>query len=59
MVKEENGDQLADSHSILNRRKNYFCQLLSLHGVYDVRQTEIHTAEPLLPPLRLTLLLEI
>jgi hypothetical protein len=27
MVKEENGDLLADSHSILNRRKNYFCQL--------------------------------
>jgi hypothetical protein len=27
MVKEENGDLLADSHSILNRWKNYFCQL--------------------------------
>jgi hypothetical protein len=25
MVKEENGDLLADSHSILNRWKNYFC----------------------------------
>jgi hypothetical protein len=25
MVKEENGDMLADSHSILNRWKNYFC----------------------------------
>jgi hypothetical protein len=24
MVKEENGDLLADSHSILNRWKNYF-----------------------------------
>jgi hypothetical protein len=47
MVKEENGDLLADSHSILNRWKNYFCQLLNVHGVNDVRQTEIHTAEPL------------
>jgi hypothetical protein len=49
MVKEENGDLLADSHSILNRWKNYFCQLLSVSGVNDVRQTEIHTAEPLVP----------
>jgi hypothetical protein len=49
MVKEENGDLFADSHSILNRWKNYFCQLLNAHGVNDVRQTEIHTAEPLLP----------
>jgi hypothetical protein len=49
MVKEENGDLLADSHSILNRWKNYFCQLLNVHGVNDVRQTEIHTAEALVP----------
>jgi hypothetical protein len=49
MVKEENGDLLADSHSILNRWKNYFCQLLNVHGVNDVRHTEIHTAKPLVP----------
>jgi hypothetical protein len=49
MVKEENGDLLADSHSILNRWKKYFCQLLNVHGVNDVRQTEIHIAEPLIP----------
>jgi hypothetical protein len=49
MVKAENGDLLAGSHSILNRRKNYFCQLLNVHGVNDVWQTEIHTAEPLVP----------
>jgi hypothetical protein len=47
MAKEENGDLLADSHSILNRWTN--CQLLNVHGVNDVRQTEIHTAEPLVP----------
>jgi hypothetical protein len=40
---------LADSHNILNRWKNYYCQLLNVHGVSDVRQTEIHTAEPLVP----------
>jgi hypothetical protein len=51
MVKEENGDLLANSHSILNRWKSYFCQLLNVHGVNDVRQTEIHTAEPLVPQL--------
>jgi hypothetical protein len=44
-----NGYLLADSHSILNRWKNYFCQLLNVHGVNVVRQTEIHTAEPLAP----------
>jgi hypothetical protein len=49
MVKEENGDVLADSHSILNRWKNYFCQLLNVHGVNDVWKIEIHTAGPLVP----------
>jgi hypothetical protein len=49
MVTEEDGDLLADSHSILYRWKNYFCQLLNVHWVNDVRQTEIHTAEPLVP----------
>jgi hypothetical protein len=29
----------ADSHSILNRWNNYFCQLLSEHDVNDDRQT--------------------
>jgi hypothetical protein len=46
-VKDENGDLLADSH-ILNRWKNY-SQLLTVHRVSDVRQVEIHTAEPLVP----------
>jgi hypothetical protein len=30
---------------ILNRWKNYFCLLLNVHSVNDVRQTEIDTAE--------------
>jgi hypothetical protein len=29
--------------------RNYFSQLLNVHGDNDVRQTEIHTAEPLVP----------
>jgi hypothetical protein len=49
LVKDENGDLLADSHSILNRWKNYFSQLLNVHNVDDDRQIEVHTAEPLVP----------
>jgi hypothetical protein len=33
----------------LNRWKNYFAQLLSVHRVSDVRQIAIHTAELLVP----------
>ena len=42
-----NCELLADYHSILARWRNHFSQLLNVHGVNDVRQTEIHTAEPL------------
>jgi hypothetical protein len=37
LVKDENGDLLADSHIVLNRWKNYFSQLLNVHNVSDVR----------------------
>ena len=36
-----------DSHSILARWRNHLCWLLNVHGVNDVRNTEIHTAETL------------
>jgi hypothetical protein len=49
LVKDERGDLLADPHKILNRWKNYFCELLNVHGAGGVRQTEIHTAEPFVP----------
>jgi hypothetical protein len=53
-VKDDNGDLLADSHNILNILKNYFSQLLNVHNVIDVRQIEVHMAEPLVPgPSRL------
>jgi hypothetical protein len=48
-VKDENGDLLADSHNILNRWNSYFSQLLNVHNVSDVRQIEVHTAEPFVP----------
>jgi hypothetical protein len=47
VVKDGKGDLVADSHSNLARRKNRFSQLLNAYGVNDDRQTEIHTAEPL------------
>ena len=37
------------SYSILARWRDYFSQLLNVHGVHDVRQTETHTAGPLVP----------
>jgi hypothetical protein len=39
LVKDENGDLLADSHNILNRWKNYFSQLLNVHNVSEVGHT--------------------
>jgi hypothetical protein len=40
---------IADSHSIKASWKYYFSQILNVHGVSDVRQAKIHTAEPLVP----------
>jgi hypothetical protein len=36
-------------YNILKRWKKYFCQLLKVLGVNNVRQTEMHIAEPLVP----------
>jgi hypothetical protein len=53
-VKDENFYLLADSQNILNGWKNYYSQLLNVLNVSDVRQIEVHTAEPLVPcPSRL------
>jgi hypothetical protein len=55
LMKDENGNLLADSHNILNGC-NYFPQLLNVHNVIAVRQirVEVHMAEPLVPgPSRL------
>jgi hypothetical protein len=49
LVKDENCDLLTDYHSILNRWENYFSRLLNVHNVSDVRQIEVHAAEPLVP----------
>ena len=49
IVKDETSDLVTGSYSILVRWRKYFPQLLNAHGAHDVKQTETHTAEPLLP----------
>ena len=48
-MKGDKGDLVADFHSIFVMWRNYFSQQLNVHGVNEVRKTEIHTAEPLVP----------
>jgi len=49
IAKDDKGDLVIDCHSILARWRKHFSQLLNVHEVNDVPQTEIHTAEPLVP----------
>jgi hypothetical protein len=49
IIKDENDDLLADPQNVLNRWKNFFNHVLNVCGVHDVRQMDIHTAEPLVP----------
>ena len=51
IVTDEKGDFFTDCHGILASWINHFSQLfhVRVHGVDVVRQTEIHTAEPLVP----------
>jgi hypothetical protein len=46
LVKDKRGDLLADPHKILDRWENYFCELLNVHRVGGVRQTQMDSAEP-------------
>jgi hypothetical protein len=48
-AQDEKGDLVADCHSNLTAWRNYVYQLLNIHGDTDVRQIEIHTAQPLVP----------
>ena len=49
IVKDEKGDLVADSHSIVARWRNYFSQLFNVHGFKDVGRAEVHTAKLLVP----------
>jgi hypothetical protein len=48
LVKDKNGDLLADFHSVVSRRKKYFCRLLKVFGVNFDKQTEVHITESLI-----------
>jgi len=49
IVQDEKGDMVTDYHSIMVRWRNHISQLLNVHGVNDLRQTEIQSAGPLVP----------
>ena len=48
-MKDEKGDLVPDSHSIVAGWRKYFSQLFNVHGVKDVGRAEVHTAELLVP----------
>jgi hypothetical protein len=37
IIKDDNGNLIADPQNVLNRWKNFFNQVLNVHGVHDVR----------------------
>ena len=45
IIKDEKGDLVVDSHGIMVRWRNFFSQLLNVHEVKEVRQSEIDTVE--------------
>jgi len=49
LVKDIRGNLLARSHNNSSSWKNYFCHLLNVNIVNNIRQTEMCTAEPLVP----------
>jgi hypothetical protein len=49
IFKDGNGNLLADPQIVLNKWRHFFNQVLNVHGVHDVRQMVVHTAEPLVP----------
>jgi len=49
IVKYEKGALVTASHSILARCRNHISQMLKVHGVNEVQQTEKQAAEPLVP----------
>jgi hypothetical protein len=49
IMKDEIGNMLAEPHSVLYRWKYFFNRVLNVLGLHDVRQMDVHTAEPLVP----------
>jgi hypothetical protein len=49
IIKDENGNLLADPQSVLNGWNNFFNQMLNVCEVHNIRQMDINMAEPLVP----------
>jgi hypothetical protein len=49
LIKDENYDPFGVCHNILYKWKNYFAPIPNVRRTADVRQIEIHSAEPILP----------
>jgi len=49
IVKDEKGDLVTDAYSILDMRRNRLCYFLNIRMFNDVTQTEMHTADPIVP----------
>jgi hypothetical protein len=49
IIKDENGNLIADPQNVLNRWKNFFNHVLNVHGVHDVRQMDVYMAEVSVP----------
>jgi hypothetical protein len=49
IIKDKNGNLLADPQNVLNSWKNFFNQVLNVHGIHDVREMDKQTAETLMP----------
>jgi hypothetical protein len=43
------GGSTSGSSQNFDKWKKYFCEVFNLYGAGDVRQTEMHTAEPFVP----------
>ena len=46
VAKDEKGDLVAGSYSIVAMWRNYFFQLRNVHGINDIKHTDIHIKEP-------------
>jgi hypothetical protein len=42
LIKDENGNLLADPQNVLNKWKIFFNHVLNVHGVHNVRQEDIY-----------------
>ena len=49
IVKDEKSDFFTACRIIVARWRKHYSQLFNVHGIDDVRQTEIHTADRLVP----------